>query len=227
MGIHNEFEVRTIPEKQTHEWLRKKHYANRIPIIIHSFGIYDQDLTIQGVCTYGPPARMLNDGYGIFGNRYKVTVFELNRLVINEDLPKNILSFFVAATFKLLPRPVCLVSYADSTVGHHGYIYQATNWLFTGMTATELMYHNKHTGETIHPRTVVQMFGTRKHNELPDWIEISKESSGKYRYVKFLGSKREVKMMRSLMVYLIEPYPKGDNQRYDASYEPAVQNCLF
>lgn len=28
-----------------------------------------------------------------------------------------------------------LVSYADSAQGHHGYIYQATNWIYTGISA--------------------------------------------------------------------------------------------
>ena len=27
--------------------------------------------------------------------------------------------------------------------------------------------------------------------------------------------------------YKIEPYPKGDNHRYDASYEPQVQLNMF
>lgn len=51
----------------------------------------------------------------------------------------------------------------------------------------------------------------------------------KFRYFYFIGSKKEKKeMMKSLLErYSIEPYPKGDNERYDSSYKPAVQLTLF
>jgi hypothetical protein len=53
------------------------------------------------------------------------------------------------------------------------------------------------------------------------------ERPRKHRYFMFLGSKTERKKMRSKLVYDIVPYPKGDNKRYDASYEPNVQLTLF
>jgi hypothetical protein len=170
---------------------------------------------------------MLNNGYGLFGGKYEATTYELNRLVINENMPKNILSFFVSQTFGLLPKPLCLVSYADSNAGHHGYIYQATNWIFTGKTAIESTYFNTRTKEIIHPRTVVELFGSRSCESLPDWIEINKEEGGKFRYIKFVGNKKEKKTMLAKMVYQIEKYPKGDNRKYNADYKPATQGLLF
>ena len=128
---------------------------------------------------------------------------------------------------KLLPKPVCIVSYADGNNGHHGYIYQATNWIYTGVTSSEKIYINTRTNEVLHPRTVVSMFGSREVEKLPDYIEISKEESGKYRYFQFLGNKTEVKRMKKHLKYEILPYPKGNNNRYDAGYKPAVQTVLF
>jgi len=49
----------------------------------------------------------------------------------------------------------------------------------------------------------------------------------KHRYFYFLGDKREVKKMRQLIKYEQQPYPKGDNKRYDASYAPIIQTQLF
>jgi hypothetical protein len=49
----------------------------------------------------------------------------------------------------------------------------------------------------------------------------------KNRYIYLPGDKRQVKDMRSKLKYPILPYPKGDNQRYDASYNPDVQLALF
>ena len=38
-------------------------------------------------------------------------------------------------SLNLLPKPQAIVSYADTSQGHHGYIYQATNWIYTGLSA--------------------------------------------------------------------------------------------
>lgn len=59
---------------------------------------------------------------------------ELNRLVANDGHPRNMISFFMAKTWDWLPTPSALVAYADPEAGHVGFVYQATNWLYTGMT---------------------------------------------------------------------------------------------
>jgi hypothetical protein len=56
---------------------------------------------------------------------------------------------------------------------------------------------------------------------------LSKEASGKFRYLQFLGSKHERKEMRKRLAYPIFPYPKGDNSRYDASQVVDSQLKLF
>jgi len=222
-----DFSVRPVQSNVTAGWLKHKHYAKRIPPISHSYGLYDSELILQGVCTYGPPCRMLNKGYGIFGGEFEVDTLELNRLVVNDNLPKNTLSFFVSQTFKLLPAPICLVSYADSNAGHHGYIYQATNWIYTGITGIEATYFDKRQNIILHPRTVVGMFGSRSAETLPDYIVVNKESGGKFRYIKFLGSKKDIKSMNGFLKYQVSEYPKGDNKRYDSSHKPSVQRVLF
>ncbi len=127
------FTIREIPPKLTHDWLLHKHYAHRIPgSILFAFGLYDTTMILQGVCTFGMPCVQMNNGSCIFDN-YVVRTLELSRLVINEKSPKNSGSYFIAQCFKLLPKPLCLVSFADPNNGHHGYIYQSTNWLYTGL----------------------------------------------------------------------------------------------
>ena len=80
---------------------------------------------------------------------------------------------------------------------------------------------------SIHPRTIVSTYGSREAESLPEHIEISKEESGKYRYFQFLGDKRKVAEMKKNLKYEILPYPKGENDRYDASYNTNVQGLLF
>ena len=85
-----------------------------------------------GICTIGkPPSPSLC--IGICGESESQYVYELNRLVVNDGLPKNSLSYFVSRVLQLLPQTI-LVSYADTSQNHHGYIYQATNWIYTGLT---------------------------------------------------------------------------------------------
>ena len=54
-----------------------------------------------------------------------------------------------------------------------------------------------------------------------------RERSRKHRYFYFLGSKTERRKMMKALPYKIEPYPKGDNTRYDASYQIEAQGILF
>lgn len=233
MSIADDFYVQTVPNELIVEWLTKKHYQKRAPAIItHAFAMYETETKIMvGACTYSLPARGFNDGYGVFGKdtNFSIPTYELSRLIVNEGLPRNALSFFVAQTFGHFPKPVCLVSYADSNFGHHGYIYQATNWVYCGMVKSSQIFVNKNTGEPIHRRTLSDIMGAEgvHLDRLPDWIELRHEEGGKHRYFQFLGSKADRKKMLAKLAYPIEPYPKGDNARYDASYSPASQIPLF
>ena len=48
-------EVLPIKHEECAEWLLKIHYAKRIPLIMHSFGLY-VDKKLDGIITYGLPA---------------------------------------------------------------------------------------------------------------------------------------------------------------------------
>ena len=54
-----------------------------------------------------------------------------------------------------------------------------------------------------------------------------RERPQKHRYILFLGSKAQRKKMLNNLKYKIEPYPKGKNKNYNASYEPKVQLNMF
>lgn len=110
-----------------------KHYLHRRPPISHAFGIHVRG-KLMGVVTYGTPAsRHLQMGACPTrpGN-----VIELNRLWLDDELPKNSESWFVSRTLKMLP-PKIVVSYADPLHGHYGYIYRALNFNYAGWTDME------------------------------------------------------------------------------------------
>lgn len=231
MSIKDEYEVREIQSFECKDWLLGKHYAKRIPSISYAFGLYDASMQLIGVCTYGTPvSSTLRDG--LCGLEYSPYVKELNRLVVNEGLPKNTLSFFVSTTLKLMPAPLAIVSYADSSKGHHGYIYQACNFLYTGLSA-EFMDYAVEGMEHLHNATVFEKTKRGSTGRVAQLREMygdklyQKARDRKHRYVYFVGNKAEIQSMRKALKYSVEPYPKGDNQRYDASYEPTTQNVLF
>jgi hypothetical protein len=214
----NEMEkkVVSINNFECKDWLINKHYAKRMCSISYAFGLYI-DGVLNGVCTFGfPPNYNYNNGKCVF-NTYQCLTLELNRLVVNDGLPKNTLSFFVSKCLKMLPNPSCIVSYADQNQGHNGYIYQATNWIYTGVSTPKHKYVFKD-GSTFDIRR-----GIENKGEVVDKILLKPT----HRYLYFNGSKTDVKKMKKYLKMKVYKYPKGDNKRYDTSYIPKTQKKLF
>jgi hypothetical protein len=227
MSIKQKYSVKSIDSYLCREWFLKKHYAKRIPPIEFSFGLYDDKLILQGVISYGTPVS--STLRNLWNGEFKL--MELNRLVVNDGLEKNTLSLFVSKSLKLLPTPLVLVSYADSSKNHHGYIYQATNWIYTGLSAPFKDPFVKGL-EHLHHSTIHDL--SRGQENRIQWLRnkfgddlIMIERARKHRYFTFTGNKYEKKKMTEMIPYNIEKYPKGDNLKYDASYQPLIQTNLF
>jgi hypothetical protein len=227
MSIKEKYKVESIDSEQCKEWLLYKHYAKRMTPIEYSFGLFNDDNVLQGIVTYGTPvSSTLRE---LWKNKYKL--IELNRLVINENLEKNVLSFLVSQSLNKLPKPLVIASYADTSKFHHGYIYQATNWIYTGLSVPFKDYYIKGM-EHLHNGTIMDM--SRGQENRVKWLRdkfgdnlIMVDRPRKHRYFYFLGNKYEIKDMKNMLPYENQPYPKGDNKRYDASYTPSVQLKLF
>lgn len=171
------------------------HYAKRLPSISFAFGLFDNE-TMKGVCTFGSPASPFLCK-GICGEENKHLVLELNRLVVLQDMPKNTASYFISKCIKQLPYPKILVSYADTQMSHIGYVYQASNWLYTGATKSRT---DMSAGEGKHSR---HNNGNRNNRVF---------RSSKHRYVYFHKCNKRIK---NSLKYPILPYPKGDIRYYD------------
>lgn len=192
-----EFVVKRIEPKETLDFILNKHYAQRKPSISYSFGLFHNS-DLVGVCTIGKPASP-SLCRGICGDEYSSKVFELNRLVVEDNLPKNTLSFFVSRVLReLKSEDLVIVSYADSGMNHHGYIYQACNFLYTGAT---LERTDKYTPDNKHSRHYDDKYS-----------HLRKVRTSKHRYVFFTNKKN--KKMRQALNYPILPYPKGENENY-------------
>ena len=212
-----------IKNEETYPWLLQKHYAKRIPQIMFAFGLYEEN-ELVGIVTYGIPASPALC-MGICGKEYSDKVLELNRVcLLNND--KNQASFLVANSIKLLPKPTIVVSYADTGKGHIGYVYQATNFLYTGLSANRVDWTVKGL-EHKHSKTLSDGMTLESIKEKYGDDFYYSERSRKHRYIYFHGDKRQKKKMSSLLKYEIEPYPKGNSQKYDSGSTVETQGLLF
>ena len=220
--------VSPIPSNEAEPWLLVRHYAKRKCPISYAFGAFINN-EIIGIVTFGTPlSSTLRDG--ICGKDNSSFVLELNRLCCKTQ--KNLASILVGRSLAMLPHPSIVVSYADTGQGHVGYVYQATNFIYTGLSAqfkdpmVKGMENKHHT--TIgdegrgHPSRV-EFLRQKYGNENVYYIERNR----KHRYVFFCGSKTQKRNFIKCLKYSVKAYPKGETQRYDASGEIQTQSTLF
>jgi hypothetical protein len=222
-GDGNRLIILPIKSEETYPWLLQKHYAKRIPQIMYAFGLYEES-TLVGVVTYGIPASP-SLCMGICGKEWSDKVLELNRLCL-QDNTKNQSSFLVSNSIKLLPKPTIVVSYADTSQGHVGYVYQATNFLYTGLSANRVDWtvkglehkHSKTLSDGMTLESIKEKYGDNFYYA---------ERSRKHRYIYFHGTKQQKKLLKSLLKYNTELYPKGDSKKYDSGSRVETQALLF
>jgi len=191
--------VETIPTWATKQFILHVHYARRMPCVQYAFGLF-RDGEIIGCVTYGQPASP-SLCKGLAGDDWKTHVIELNRLVIAPEYNgKNYASFLVSHSLKQLPNGTYVVSYADrGGWGHVGYVYQATNWYYTGMTKARTdKYSDGHSRHYMKGET-------RRANR-----------SEKYRYLYICADRRlKKKMLKDLRYEILGNYPKGNSVHYN------------
>lgn len=137
----------------------------------------------------------------VYGPSRVNEVKELHRLHIQDVTPKNTESWFISRCLKLLkedrPDITAVLSFADSTEGHQGIIYQATNAYRLGMTGKATFYLDAE-GRLRHPRQNGVNISVQKAKEL-GWTPVKRE--GKHRYLWLLGSRTELRhLKRSLLL---------------------------
>jgi hypothetical protein len=211
-------QVLRIKPEETYDWILNKHYAKRLPNIMYAFGLFIEKYMI-GVVTYGiTPCFNLNN---IAGQK----AIELNRLCINDNAKKNSASLLISKSLKMLDKPCVVISYSDTDMSHVGYIYQATNWIYTGTGGGDIEF--KKNGITYHRKAIFGLYGTGSKDEAIkngyEPIYVGK----KHRYLYLLGTRKQKKEMLANIQWPILPYPKGETKRYDASHKAIVQMRMF
>ena len=104
-----------------------------------------------------------------------------------------------------------IVSFADTSVHHVGYIYQATNFIYCGLSAKFRDPHVKgfegmHHATYAHGMTMQQV--VEKYGAENVYFT---ERARKHRYIYFNANKKRKKELMSKLRYKVQPYPKGDS----------------
>lgn len=221
------FAVRQIPAEETKPWLLARHYAKRMCPISYAFGIYEK-LELLGVVTYGTPASSPLR-VGVCGKEWADKVLELNRLCCENS--KNIASILVGKSLRFLPKPSIVVSYADTAQGHVGYVYQATNFLYTGLSAKRTDWKVKGM-EHLHGATIADQ--SRGQENRAEWMRQKygddfylEPRAQKHRYIFICGTRKQRKDIFGNLLYKPEPYPKGNSKQYQISENIQTQAAFL
>lgn len=207
------YEMRLLDRKTAKPFVEQYHYTHSMGKASIIFGLFRNDdllgESLVGVITYGQVSSR-DLAQSLFAEGSQQNTWEFLRMVVLDDVdyPRT---KFIAQTIKhikrVFPSIVCLVSFADQTEGHYGYVYQAANWLYCGTTGKK--YHYIVEGKRVNKRVAfdrAKALGIKERDFVvrEGWQKI--EELPKFRYVYPLN--RNIRLKQAAM-----PYPKGNNPK--------------
>ena len=203
------YHIKPIEYQEAMSMIVSNHYLHRKAPCSYAFGLCDTGSNVvKGVVTYGKPASH-SLCKGICGEGEASEVIELTRLWVSDDVPKNGESFLIGNTIKLVPQDI-IVSYAEQQQGHLGIVYQATNWIYTGMSDKHVQWQVEGM-DSKHSRHLFDQYGgiNGAKKALGDKM-VATQRPRKYRYIYFNCNKRRKRELMDKLRYPILPYPKRE-----------------
>jgi len=185
------------------------HYSRTMPKgnPLNKIGVWESDRFI-GAIIYGRGASgALFKPFGL-----KITEgAELVRIALRDHAwpVSRLIAISLAMLHKRNPGLRLIISFADPMQEHLGIVYQASNWVYTGVTAPSSMFIDKN-GKRWHPRNVsssgVQSnYGRLSRCPLPSECE-KVVTLPKHRYVWVLS--KNDRELRDMVEVRRMPYPK-------------------
>lgn len=178
------------------------HYSKSVPKSkLSKVGVWENGKFI-GVVIYGCGATPnLGRPYELQQNE----CIELVRIALTKHITpvSRIVKISNAWMHKANPGLRLIVSFADTSQGHHGGIYQAGNWIYAGRGASANFYMIH--GKLTHPRTlglaglIQNLSGAQKRDPNATVVNVP----GKHRYLMPLDAE-----MKARILPLAKPYPK-------------------
>jgi len=200
------FNIEQVSYKTAMDLVVENHYLHRKAPCSFAFGLFCNTCNkIVGVVVYGTPSSSSLRG-GICGLDEKDNVIELTRLWIQDGTPKNTESFLIGNTIGKVNKEI-IVSYAEIQQGHLGIVYQATNWIYTGLSAKRTNWTiegiNKHCQTIADKYTAVEI--RAKYGNKFSLVDRPR----KHRYVYFNCKSKRKKELLGKLKYPVFSYPKA------------------
>jgi len=210
---YDTYHVGLVDTKRAKSHCVKWHYSNIFPPhCIISLG-YEDEKGLAGVALWGWGVRPRHTIQKIWPELTTKDYWELNRLCLRDDCPKNSESWFIGQCVKWMkqnqPERKVLLSWADGVRGKPGYVYQASNWYYGGFITTEI-YLTKD-GEPVHPRLMITRYGTRSMKKASE-LGLKKVWGKQFLYMIPLCTKKEQReLLKSSEKEWTKNYPKNDD----------------
>lgn len=199
MSLHLDYCSHKAAEYAVMHW----HYSGRMPVgKTVKIGVWEDNRFIGSVIFAQGNTPTLGAAYGLG----MTECCELVRVAL--DAHTSPVSRIVSIALRLLcraaPKLRLVVSFADPAQGHHGGIYQAGNWVYSGDSEPSWQWF--HEGRWKHNREITSgaFGGSRK---VHDYSSLPKRQTlGKRRYLYPLDA-----AMRKQIEPLRKPYPEREH----------------
>jgi hypothetical protein len=199
-----QMQVKPVPVSVARRLLEREHYLHSLPGgTCLAFGFFIGS-GLLGALTFGVGP---TNTYSLVQNAKPDDCLTLTRLWLSDALPSNSESRVLGIVLRNLKhhtRVKFLVSYADPVQGHIGIVYQATGWLYTGLSEAMPLY-DVGDGKLRHSRSLSHAFGTHSLQHFAKHgiaVKLAPQAA-KHRYVYFLDPTWQHRLMAPVF-----PYPK-------------------
>lgn len=186
---------RTGKTAEAESLVLRHHYSKRVPANVVLVG----SLHLEGGLFGGDGRAVAACFFSIPPTRWSEPVYELSRLVRGDD--KVPLTLLISLSVKQMKRMGAdlLVSFADKTQGHEGFVYRAANWKYGGLRERR-MDGVLIDGTFIPGRSCNSLYGTRSPAKLKLLMPTKQVEphfdDGKHCYWLALNQAGEEKAMR-------------------------------
>lgn len=213
MSLKDGYYIKKISYQLAMSMVTKYHYLKRVAPCSYAFGLYEingdknslflSDRLVGVICYGTPSSATLRRG--ICGDEHKENVIELTRLWIEDSTPKNAESYLIGNTLRLVNKEI-IVSFSEIEYGHIGTVYQATNFIYTGLSAKRTDW--KIQGYVGHSQTLADRYtGKELRDKYGDKFYM-KDRPRKHRYIYFNCNTKRKKQLLNSLKYPVLGYPK-------------------